>query len=231
MSYITDNGLFIEVVRTKRRKTITISIFNGSVKLTIPSQFSDFSIKELIKKRKSWIIKKLKEEEKTFIPSPKEYVNGEIFTYLGRNYRLKILTARICNVKLIGGFIVVSIPDILEINKIKELLVEWYELHATNRLNKITRKYAKIIDVQPNSIRVRNYKSRWGSCSSKGEISYNWRIIIAPPNVVNYIVVHELCHLIEHNHSKDYWLHVSKYLHDYKKHHKWLRLNGSSLFI
>ena len=99
------------------------------------------------------------------------------------------------------------------------------------RLTEKTNRYAKIIGVSPNAISVRDYKSQWGSCSRNNKISYNWRLIIAPHRVVDYVVVHELCHLLEFNHTKDYWRHVSNNFRDYKECRDWLRFNGASLII
>jgi len=85
--------------------------------------------------------------------------------------------------------------------------------------------------VAPNSISVRDYKSRWGSCSSKGEISYNWRIIIAPHQIVDYVVVHELCHLKHPNHSPEYWKSVKRVNPEYKEHRQWLKEHGATWIV
>ena len=91
MNSLIDNGVSIEIIRTKRQKTASIKIVNGSVQAYMPDELSDFKIKELLKKRKLWIKKKLEEEAKIVVSKPKEYVNGESFSYLGRNYRLKLI--------------------------------------------------------------------------------------------------------------------------------------------
>lgn len=77
--------------------------------------------------------------------------------------------------------------------------------------------FTNIIGVSPSTVSVRDYKSKWGSCSSDGKISYNWRIIMSPHRIVDYIVIHELCYMLEHNHSKDFWQHVSNNYRDYKE--------------
>jgi predicted metal-dependent hydrolase len=78
---------------------------------------------------------------------------------------------------------------------------------------------------------VKEYKARWGSCSSSGDVTYNWRIIMAPHHIVDYIVVHELCHLLEHNHGPKYWKHVKSVVPDYKECREWLKVNGEGLRI
>ena len=221
----------VAVTRTKRIKTVSIKIVDGSVYATVPDKMSSFRIGELIKKRKLWIKRKLIEESKIVISKPKEYVSGESFTYLGKNYRLKVISNSQSDVKLIGGYIEVSVPKKLKKNTIRESLLEWYQTHAIERLTEKTKRYAKIIGVSPKIISVRDYKSQWGSCSRDSKISYNWRLIIAPHNVVDYVVVHELCHLLEFNHTKNYWRHVSNNFREYKKSRDWLRLNGANLIV
>ena len=92
------------------------------------------------------------------------------------------------------------------------------------------RRLSKVIGVSPKSVSIKNYKSRWGSCSSNGELTYNWRIILAPHRIVDYVVVHELCHLLEHNHSPKYWKHVEHYVPNWREHRDWLRKHTTELW-
>jgi len=181
-----DKDLSIEVVRTKRRKTASIKVIGGLVQAIVPDQLSDGRVEALIKKRTPWIRKKLREQSQAVTPKPKEYISGESFTYLGRNYRLKVTRGTDREVKLKGGYLEVSLPKKPKDGDIRSALVDWYEQHALERLTEKTNRYAGIMGVSPNSITVRDYKARWGSCSSKGEISYNWRIIIAPHRANRY---------------------------------------------
>ena len=231
MNTLIDNGVSISIIRTKRQKTASIKISNGSVLAYMPDELSDFKIKELLKKRKLWIKKKLEEEAKIVVSKPKEYVNGESFSYLGRNYRLKLIQSKNIDIKLKGGYLEIYCPKKFNDKKIRDLLLSWYEKHALERLKEKTERYAKIIGVKPVSVKIKDYKSRWGSCSNKGEITYNWRIVIAPHNVIDYVVVHELCHILEHNHSKKYWRHVSNNFNDYIQAQSWLKYNGKTLII
>jgi len=228
---IVDNELSIQVVRSRRRrKTSSIIISNGIVKVVVPDQISDFTIKELINKRIPWIRKKLKDELNITPAIVKNYVDGESFTYLGNNYKLKSFVGNVSFVKVSSDYINVSLPKKSKEN-IKGLLERWYEEKAIEILTEKTNRYAKIIGVSPNAISVGDYKSKWGSCSIEGKISYNWKIIIAPSRVLEYIVIHELCHMLEHNHSKEYWRHVNTYCKDFKESRKWLRMNGKYLVI
>jgi len=231
MNLTFDNNLSVEVVRTKRRKTASIKVIDGAVQAIVPDQLSDARVEGLIQKRTPWIRKKLREQSQRVTPKPKEYVNGENFTYLGRNCRLKVSRGTDREVKLKGGYLEVGLPKKPKDGDIRCALVEWYEQHALERLTEKTNRYAGIMGVTPNSISVRDYKARWGSCSSKGEISYNWRIIIAPHQIVDYVVVHELCHLTHPNHSPAYWKSVKRVVPDYQVCRKWLRGQGETLVI
>ena len=228
---IVDNELSIQVVRSRRRKkTSSIIISNGIVKVVVPDQISDFTIKELINKRMSWIKKKLQDESNIKQVIVKEYVDDESFTYLGNNYKLKSFVGNVSFVKVSSDYINVSLPKKSKEN-IKGLLERWYKEKAIEILTEKTNRYAKIIGVSPTAISVGDFKSKWGSCSIEGKISYNWKIIIAPHKILDYIVIHELCHMLEHNHSKEYWCHVKTYCNDFKEYRKWLKLNGRVLVL
>jgi len=114
---------------------------------------------------------------------------------------------------------------------IKQLLVKWYKQQAQLIMIEKTQHYAKIIGVSPSSVVIKAFKSRWGSCSIKSVIQYNWKIIMAPEPVIDYLVVHELCHILHHNHSPTFWKSVGKYCPNYKEQGAWLKLNGAKLEI
>ena len=165
------------------------------------------------------------------VPKPKEYVSGESFTSLGRNYRLKLVSGGLREVKLRGGYLELGVSKGTKERDIRNALLDWYEEHALNRLTEKTARYANIMGVTSNSIVARDYKSRWGLCSSKGDIFYNWRIIIAPHQIVDYMVVHELCHMQHPNHSPAYWDSVKRVIPDYKESRQWLKDHGASLIV
>ena len=106
-----------------------------------------------------------------------------------------------------------------------------------NRLEKVEERrkevkvkhYAGLMNVQYGRITIRNQKTRWGSCSSKGNLNFNCLLMLAPDEVVDYVVIHELCHLIEMNHSKAFWKQVEQMMPDYKKHRKWLKDHGNEI--
>ncbi|MDA9224706.1 M48 family metallopeptidase [Tateyamaria sp.] len=225
----------IEIIRTDRSKSASIEIEDDIVKVVVPKNLSDQRIADLIRNRTTWIRQKLKIHTETIRSKPKEYVNGECFTYLGRNYRLKCIRGTSGQVKLKHGYLNVPVgADISESDlgrPVRQSLYQWYQTRALEKLKDKTKRYASILGVNPQSVDVKEYKARWGSCSSSGDVTYNWRIIIAPHQIVDYIVVHELCHLLEHNHGPKYWKHVQSVIPQYRNHKEWLKVNGDGLQV
>jgi len=111
----------------------------------------------------------------------------------------------------------------------KLILENWFKKESFKIFEDIVAKYKEIIGVSPNSIGIRKFVTRWGSCNTKGDIVFNWLLYMAPKPVIEYVVVHELCHLIHHNHSKKYWSLVKKIFPEYKKMSEWLKYNSNIL--
>jgi len=215
----------IIVKRTDRKKTASIKIDEGFVNITVPKSVSSSRIRELISKREGWIKAKLNQQISIKSKKKIKYIDGEVVPYLGRDYRLKFINGDLLSVKMKSGSFVITIPkgQKPEQKVIKNLLVDWYKKYAKIHLEEKTKKFSETMNVNPKSIVIKNYKSRWGSCSSKGELSFNWRIILTPHWIVDYIVVHELCHLLEFNHSPKYWNHVKCYSPNWKDCRNWLK--------
>ncbi len=223
----------VEVIRTDRKRSASIYLEGDGVKVRVPKGLPDGRVRDLIARKSPWIRRKLKDAELKVPPKPKEFVSGETFSYLGRDYRLKVLRGDTQSLKLKGRYLEASISGSSkrQEEEVRSLLVDWYRIHAQERLEEKTHRYARIMQVEPNCVSVKDYKSRWGSCSTTGDISYNWRIVMAPHRIVDYVVVHELCHLLEHNHSPAYWRHVERVLPDFQECREWLKRNSNRLQI
>ena len=217
----------VEVIRTNRKKSASIRLSDDLVRVSVPSTLTDNRIRDLVRKRTSWIKKKLQEQSDLPRLTPKEFVSGEAVTYLGKNYRLKILKGDYPSVRMHRGYLEVTTlkDDTDPRTSIRLLLTDWYKSHAEKRLIEKTQRFSKVIGAEPKSICVKDYKSRWGSCSAQGDVSYNWRIVLAPHSIVDYVVVHELCHMLEHNHSSKYWKHVERHVPKWRECREWLKHN------
>ena len=111
----------------------------------------------------------------------------------------------------------------------RSALIRWYSNRALAKIEERGRFHAKQIGVSPRSITIKAMRTRWGSCSTRGTISFAWNIIMAPEPVLDYLIVHEFCHLIHHNHSAEYWKLVGSFIPDHVERRKWLRKNGDCL--
>jgi predicted metal-dependent hydrolase len=218
----------------KNRKTIGIKITNNrEVIVSAPLHLSDEKVEEIIKSKADWIVAKL---ETVIALSPDEPSNLEILKFLGQEYKLNKYESAGSTIKIIfnKSEFQAFIPRLLKDNRnerLRELLDKWYRTQAKSILEDRTIHYAEKLKVKPKRIVIKDQKTKWGSCSSKGNINYNYRIVMAPVNVIDYLVVHELCHLIELNHSQRFWNLVESILPDYKERLAWLKYNGSSLKI
>ncbi len=214
----------VQIIRSRaRKKSVCIAVNRGGVRVRIPKTLSEQSVRELIVNRAAWIKQKINEARQTPPVPVKQFINGEPFPYLGKQYKLKIIHRNTPSLKLKRGYFEASVDQ--SNSDIQSLLIDWYRRHASIHLTAKTERFAKIIGVAPNAVTVKGYRSRWGSCSSSGNISYNWRIILAPHRIIDYVVVHELCHLLEHNHSSRYWQHVERYTPDWRQCRDWLKNN------
>jgi predicted metal-dependent hydrolase len=230
---IQGKGFEAVVVRTARRKTATVKVDAGKVSVVVPSDVTAKKIEAILKQKHRWIQEKLLLQKAHQPSKPKEYVSGEAFAYLGRNYRLKVAGGSKAPVKLKSGRLVVTVPKSLQ-NKdqyIKDSLTRWYREHALTKLEDKVQRYSKVLKVVPESVAIRTFKGRWGSCSSSGSLVFNWKIIIAPTRIVDYVVIHELCHLIHHNHGPKFWKSLERACPDFRACKEWLRVHGRMLDV
>ena len=225
-------GLRVEVVRSIRR-TAALHIIGSDLQVRVPEYVEDERVAAFLQKKRPWIRSKVAEIQLLPPHRTKELVSGESFPYLGRHYRLKIQEGHQVGVSLSGGYLKATIRPNEQGEhrtlKIQQYLQNWYRNKAQERLKEKTERYAKQIGVSPAAVSVRNFKSRWGSCDKKGQVVFNWNIIKAPHSVVDYVVVHELCHLIHPNHSKEFWQEVGRFDSNYLEHRQWLKIKGAGL--
>ncbi|CBZ02224.1 predicted zinc-dependent protease, DUF45 family [Clostridium botulinum H04402 065] len=218
------------ILKTKKRKTISIKIGKEFIiEVTAPLGTNEYTIEQVLKKEEKWIIKKIKKL--------KEVENFNGYYYLGELYYLKIKEVRSLYFKLeldSNKFMVYINSGILKEKReviIKDNLEKFYKEKAVKVLKERTDYYSNILKVAPKNIVIKNQKTLWGSCSSKGNINYNYKIVMAPLKILDYIVVHELCHLVHMNHSKDFWQLVESIIPDFKERRNWLKENGYKLKI
>jgi predicted metal-dependent hydrolase len=233
MTVINGNGFVAEIIRSSKRKTSAIKIQQGKVFVMVPERLSINVIESLITEKSRWIKAKLAIQKEIIAIKPKEFVSGEVFFCLGRSHPLKIESGLYPAIQLHQDELVVSVRDknVDNAQAIKQLLIKWFKQKSEVSLKDKTEHYSKIIGVNPSSVTIKSFKARWGSCSVTAGIQYNWKIIIAPDRIVDYVVIHELCHILHHNHSPAFWKTVERYCHDYRDCSAWLKINGARLDI
>lgn len=208
-------------VKHSARKTLAIAVHpDRSVEITAPANTTMDKIIERVEKRSSWILKKIRKYSAHEIYFRKqEWISGETVYYLGRQYRLKIKTGE-SEVKLAGKFLWVTVPDKKKIDHIKLLVNAWYKIQAKKRYASILEKNAVILrreKINLNTLMIRKLEKRWGSCSKKGNIILNVDLVKTPVDCINYVIIHELCHLKYLNHGKKFYQTLSKYCNDWQK--------------
>jgi len=225
-------GLRIEVHRSKR-KTSALYIIGNTLQIRVPNSIRASKIVEILEIKKRWIRNKAIQLQNQPIKKEREFISGESFSLFGREVKLKVLQGGRVGTKLIDDHLMTTIrsSEIGELRKsrIKTYIDKWYIQEAYKRLEEKVIRYSEIIRVSPRELKIRNYKTRWGSCDNKGRLTFNFHLIKAPHSIVDYVVIHELCHMIQANHSKLFWKEVEKYDQSYKQHKKWLRDNGNLL--
>lgn len=229
-------GFKYTIVRSARRKSATISVSaDNRVTIAVPAFVTDERVREIIEKRAGWILKKIRQNlEAGRRAGPKEFISGEEFRYLGAAYRLSVEEGRPGHVSLSEGCLRVCTPPGVSPSTrsryVEAQLVGWYKRRALADLKERVGYFEARMDVRAARLRVKSLKSRWGSCSSGGNLSFNWQIILAPLEIVDYVVVHELCHLVHMNHSPTFWSLVESVLPDCRQRRQWLRKNGNLLW-
>jgi hypothetical protein len=189
-------------------------------------------VDSLLKEKRQWIKEKILLHRQALPVSAKQYVSGESFPYLGRNYRLKVERGNFAPVRLLSGRLLVVLPQGVEQpHMVRNALVRWYKRLAAQKLQEKVKRFAPMLGVEPVGVSIKTFKSRWGSCSAKGRIDFNWKIMMAPNRIVDYVVVHELSHLKQYDHSPKFWKEVERVMPDYAECKEWLKVNAGQLEI
>jgi predicted metal-dependent hydrolase len=217
-----------QLIRSKRR-TISLEInLDGSLTVRAPIRAPVDEIYALVNSKKKWIVKKQKlVSEKVREAPSKQYVNGEQFLFLGVNYPLEIIDKQSDALILNGNF---RLAAGLQGNA-RQVFEKWYRAQAAQVIKPRTATLAEIHEFKFSIIRINSAKTRWGSCGPKGSLNFPWRLVMAPVEVIDYVIVHELVHLRVRNHSPRYWEAVQRIMPDYKERLNWLHENGHRLSL
>ncbi len=236
----------VHIVRSKR-KTVCLSINqDGSVTVKAPLRYpTDKEIASFVEQKIDWVIKQRDiQQDREDMRLVRRFETDYSFPYLGEERLVEMQRGKKNQFSYENGRIIIKTPqyDALEkdyeaeeneaiIEKLRNDLKKWYKKQAAAYITKRVEYYKDIVGVTVNSVSIKSRKSQWGSCDSNGDITFSWRLVMARPDAIDYVVIHELCHRKHMDHSRDFWNQVQKYMPDFKAQTQWLEENSMNLNI
>ncbi|WHY01143.1 SprT family zinc-dependent metalloprotease [Neobacillus sp. DY30] len=222
-------------IKYKNRTSMSISIdLYGNVEVQAPRGISDDRVIQALEEKWDWIQQKRKEiKDRNHGPKVKSYEHGESFLYLGEEYPIQISH----DINIQQDYIVFDEEKLhiyvkhLEDEKIRQALKRFYYQQCKMLVERSIKTYQSNFKTKPRSIKITDNKTNWGTCDSKLQLTFNWRLAMAPQSVVDYVVVHEMCHMVHLNHDRSFWRLVGKILPDYKQQENWLALSSWKMTV
>lgn len=228
------------VQRTNRRSTVAITVRpDMSVSVAAPKGTRRTLISKKVRDKAEWVVRQQERLRRNGRHLHKEYVSGESFRYLGRQYQLKVqrrpAVPSTVRATMIRGCLVVPVARRWSAehrrDTVQMALVTWYRERATQQIHAAVERFAERLGVSVKAVEVREMKTRWGSGGTDGRVRFNWRIVLAPKQLLEYVVAHELCHVRHHDHSREFWRLLSRVMPDYEQRRQQLGRLGPLLDI
>ena len=221
--------LVYTIKRSARRRKLTITVERDCrVIVHAPTGATEEKIHQVVESRRQWIFEKIGHPQKYHdLPHPpgKELVSGESALYLGRQYRIEMVKTGLSQIQFAQGFFIPATHG----EKRAEALRQWYIGKAKEKILPRVQRHARELGVDVVEVKIVDNRYRWGSCTLKNNVNVNWRLIKAPMFVIDYVIVHELAHLIETNHTPRFWNIVRTQVPMMEKAKAWLKEHGALL--
>ncbi len=217
-------GITIDEVVRSRRKTLALVVQpDGRLVVRAPLRTSQKIIEAFVSSKSDWIEKSRQSQQarRKFFPK-RHFSPGEFFWYLGKQYPLELVRPQRPALQFHLSFDL----DERYAPQAKKRFESWYREQARLFLTERVQYFANLYKFQYLQIKITSARTRWGSCSGRGTISFAWRLIMAPPEIIDYVVLHELAHTVHHNHSHEFWHLVQSMQPDYAAKRKWLKQNS-----
>lgn len=217
---------------SERRTTDIIIERDGSICVRPPIDMTPEQVDCIVEDKRMWIYKNLAEwRELNTVKVIRELRSGESFLYLGRNYRFSLVSDQSIPLMFKEGRFHLSRTTLEKGGETaaREAFIEFYTKKGLEKIQKRVAYFAPKVGVKAGQISVKELGFRWASCSSNGNIAFHWKCMMAPQKVIDYIIVHELCHMHQRDHNVAFWNEVDKVMPDYMERKEWLRINGASL--
>lgn len=234
MSATRAKDISYEVVRSRRTTADIVIERDGRVLVRAPQSIPDERIEDMVETKRYWIYKNLAEwRDLNATRVLREYRNGEGFLYLGRSYRLLLVADQEEPLLLKGGRFCLrrELVDQGSIPAAQAAFRDYYIARGQDLISQRVAYYAPKVGVTPRAIDVRELGHRWASCSPSGNLAFHWKCMMAPPTIIDYIVVHELCHFHYLDHTDAFWNEVDKIMPDYRERKEWLKRNGAAMDV
>lgn len=229
-----DHSIAYEVVRSRRSTADVIIERDGSVLVRVPEWANDEQVETIIESKHYWIYQGLAEwRHLNATRVLRQYKNGEAFLYLGRAYRLLLVSDQEAPLQLKNGRFCLrrELVERGEITAAQAAFRDYYTARGLERISQRVMYFAPKIGVTATAVEVRELGYRWASCSHNGRLAFHWKCMMAPQTIIDYIVVHELCHFHQRDHTDAFWNEVDKVMSDYRERTEWLRKHGAGLNV
>lgn len=223
-----------QVIRSRRATADIVIERDGSIVVRAPETIPDERIEDMVEAKRLWIYKNLAEwRDLNATRVLREYKNGEGFLYLGRSYRLLLVAEQNEPLLLKNGRFSLrrDLVDAGSIAAAQSAFRDYYIARGQERISRRVNYYAPKVGVTPHALCVRELGNRWASCSPTGDLAFHWKCMMAPQTIIDYIVVHELCHFHHLDHTDAFWNEVDKVIPNYGERKEWLRKNGAGLDV
>jgi predicted metal-dependent hydrolase len=224
--------LEFSVLRSRRRTADIVVERDGRIVVRAPDTVSDSDVDSAVRDNVAWIYRTIAEREELNAPRRhRPFMQGSSFAYLGRNYRLRFVTGASRSLVLRHGWFELDESVVVEAGEpgARKVFRDFYASRGEPLLKKRVARLACKVDVRPGPVKVRELGYHWASCGPSGSLNFHWKIMMAPSTVIDYVVVHELCHLKHRDHSDAFWNEVDKVLPSWRERKEWLRRWGASL--
>jgi predicted metal-dependent hydrolase len=215
----------------KRRKTISLQISNNSeVTICAPYFTPAGEINRFVREKQNWIQRTI-QKQTSRQPKEKEYATGELFYYLGESFPLEVFFEENARKGLVfwSNRFYLNSPNAAVDGM--SFFVSWYKTKAREHLSQRVNFFSRQLGLFPNKVKVTSAERRWGSCSEDNNISFSFRLIMTPPAVIDYVIVHELMHIKEKSHSARFWKLIEAVMPEYKIYRRWLKEDGEKLVL
>jgi predicted metal-dependent hydrolase len=233
---VTDLGFEFSIARSARRRSISIEIRQTQVVIRAPVGVAQSVLMGFLQQKAAWVRAKIAEQQQTLEarPEPRTYAQGSKIPFMDETLTLVLGRGPRAAVARIDQHLHLILSARARVNdevQIRQLLSRWYQQQALAILTRKTTALTAAVGLVCSQVSIKATRSKWGHCTSRGAIQYNWQILLAPEPIVDYLVAHEVSHLRHQNHSADFWSLVASICPTFKADRAWLKAQGAHLSL